>query len=288
MLGAFWNRPYSLDRSPRHILRRGAVIGFFVFVFLWFFQPFGLNTLPKGLVYVALGYGLVSFGVMTAVGMGMHLLPRNYYTEKNWTVGREILWTMVNLALIGLGNILYSDALGLVDLSWQSLMYFELYTVAVGIFPVAASVLLNEARLHKRYARESAAISRDLHTRLPEPIAAVPVRIPAETQSGDLMLPADALLLVRAADNYVEVFFVENDQLRKVVLRSSLKAVESALATHPQFMRCHKGHIVNLQHIEGVSGNAQGYKLHLPRLDAPVPVSRQLNQTLRERLSIRP
>jgi DNA-binding LytR/AlgR family response regulator len=60
--------------------------------------------------------------------------------------------------------------------------------------------------------------------------------------------------------------------------------VEEALAPYPQFFRCHRAYIVNLAAVEHVSGNAQGYKLHLKDVAELIPVSRNLNSVLSSKL----
>ena len=98
------------------------------------------------------------------------------------------------------------------------------------------------------------------------------------------ILPAD-LLYLEAADNYVRIFYQKNGAVADVLLRSTLKKMEQQLAGYPQLFRCHRTYIVHLDQVERVSGNAQGYKLHLKNCSALVPVSRSLNAEIDKRLS---
>jgi hypothetical protein len=52
----------------------------------------------------------------------------------------------------------------------------------------------------------------------------------------------------------------------------------------PQFYRCHRTCLVNLYRVYKVSGNAQGYKLHVEGVEELSPVSRSLNEVIREKL----
>jgi DNA-binding LytR/AlgR family response regulator len=54
----------------------------------------------------------------------------------------------------------------------------------------------------------------------------------------------------------------------------TLKSAEERTNNYPHIMRCHKSYMVNLKFVRDISGNAQGYKLHIPALNFPVPVSR--------------
>ena len=78
----------------------------------------------------------------------------------------------------------------------------------------------------------------------------------------------------RQDDNYVTVVYQETDgKLKKELLRSSLSKVESQIQ-FTYILRCHRSYMVKLQKVYKVSGNAQGYKLHLWQVAEPLPVSR--------------
>jgi DNA-binding LytR/AlgR family response regulator len=47
--------------------------------------------------------------------------------------------------------------------------------------------------------------------------------------------------------------------------------------------RCHKSYLINLTQVAHISGNAQGYKLHLQNSTIEIPVSRTLNATIKEK-----
>ena len=81
----------------------------------------------------------------------------------------------------------------------------------------------------------------------------------------------------------MQVFYVQDGQLKNRMLRTTLKKMEDALAEHSQFFRCHRTYLVNLEKVQRVSGNAQGYRLHLEALEETVPVSRNLNEVIQQR-----
>ena len=106
--------------------------------------------------------------------------------------------------------------------------------------------------------------------------------LPSDNKTEQLTLAPEDILCIEAADNYVTVFHLENSALKKTVLRSTLKAQEECLSDFPDFFRAHKSYLVNARHIARVSGNAQGYRLHLDGMEETVPVSRKQNEALRE------
>lgn len=294
----FLSRPYHQGQSTRSVLRRGLAFGLFVFLFLWVFRPFGLDRVPQGLLLITAGYGLVCSVTMLLLNLGGPLLLVHWFDEQRWTVGREILWSAVNVACIGAANVWYSVAMAIMPFSWGALIWFELYTLLIGLFPISAMVLINEARWSRRYRdgsqRVNASMARPIRKDPEPPVPTAPVdqqesriTIPSESGREDLELALADLLFIRSAGNYVEVHHVVKGRPARTVLRGSLKRVEAALSTAPVLFRCHKSHVVNLGRVVRVSGNAQGFKLHLGDDVEQVPVSRQFNGRLEDLLGSR-
>ncbi len=285
------SRPYRLPNIGTASWRNALVFALFIFLFLQAFQPFGMSAYPGSLWKAALGYGLTCAAVMLLLnGFVASLLPR-LFAEPNWTVGREIAWTLVNVALIGLANLLYSVAIGFASFSARTLLGFEAYTVMIGLFPIAAGILWKEARLSKRYEQGSERMNTvipQVEAVIEEQIEAEPaplppissITIPSENGREDLILPLSELLFISSAGNYLEVHQVTGSDVKRHLLRGSLKSAEEALVAHPRLLRCHKSHLVNLDRVTKVSGNAQGYHLHLEQGEITVPVSRKLNESL--------
>lgn len=272
-------QPYPLTQSSASRWRMSLLFGLFVTLFLCIFQPFGFSEIPLHKGWHAIGYGVVCTATMLLLNvLAVQLFP-NFFQEKVWTTGKQILWTMLNIALIGLGNLLYTHWAFSLEIRLGSVLYFELITLGIGLFPTAASYVLNQLLLERRYRLGSDVLNEKL-AKHPHLSIQKELCLEGENQSDRLCLPAEALLFLQAADNYVEVHYLEGERRKQLLLRGSLRAFVQQLAAHPTFVRCHKSFIVNQQHIHRISGNAQGYKLHLQQSEALIPVSRALNAEL--------
>lgn len=272
-------QPYPLTESSAARWRMSLLFGLFVSLFLYIFQPVGFYEIASHKGWHAIGYGLVCTTIMLVLNvLAVRLFP-HFFTEKVWTTGKQILWTMLNIALIGLGNLLYTHWAFSLGIHASSILYFELITLGIGLFPVAASYVLNQLLLERRYLRGSHALNQQLADH-PHLAVKTELCLEGENQSDRLCLPAEQLLYLQAADNYVKVHYLVGEQQKQLLLRGSLRAFEQQLAAHHHFVRCHKSFIVNQQHIQRISGNAQGYKLHLQQCEALIPVSRALNAQL--------
>jgi hypothetical protein len=281
-MSSFLKRPYPIDTSAPRKWLISALFGLFVFVFLRFFEPFGIWQLPFGKTLICAGFGLWCSIALLLLNFGfVRLFPR-WFEESRWNIGKEWLWVMFHCAVIGIGNTAFAVAAGLTHWSPGMFLTYEIYTVAVGIFPITISVLITELRLSRRYSEASA----ELNTHLPknEPAELV-VTLPSDNKNEALNLPVKDLVLLEAADNYVTVYHKNTEAVRKTVLRSTMKAQEEQLANIETMFRAHKSYLINCDHIERVSGNAQGYRLHLEGITHAIPVSRRQNEELRKRLA---
>ncbi len=235
-----------------------------------------------------MGFGVVTF-VITAIHFPLWptLFPR-LFTEEKWTVGREILFITANVLLIAVANRFYLESLlqaeGKSGFSWIGMI---LVTFLVGIFPITGLVLVSYIRRLKKYSQAAAELpalssNPDDSRRpkiAPEKVASSVITLVAENEKDKLIISPGDLLFIESSDNYCTVFYWKNGELVKPLLRSSLGRLEKQIGlTH--IVRCHRSYVVNLNRVERVTGNAQGYKLHLSGGQFQIPVARQYNETL--------
>ncbi|GAB2521321.1 LytR/AlgR family response regulator transcription factor [Spirosoma aerophilum] len=288
----FFNQPYPIDSSALSQLRKAALIGLFIGLFLLIFQPFGLaswNTPDKA--FKTLGFGAVTFVVTVFNFVILRRLFPSLYAEKQWTVGREILGLMVNITLIAVANRLYlSWLLRSEEVSGMSWLGMILGTFLIGLFPITGLVFVNYITQLKKYSQAAASLPVHVHNdettlaqNTPVGSATEPeqptVTLVADNEKDVVTINSEDLLFIESSDNYCTVTHLKNKQVMKPLLRSSLSRLEKQI-TQPYIVRCHRSYIVNLDRVERVTGNAQGYKLHLLSGQFVVPVARQYNETL--------
>lgn len=282
------NQPYYFEaRLTRRWIAcfRNAT---FVFLFLLIFQPFGLSQVPEGLIKIVLGFGLITFGVMAVLNVALVPFFPSYFSEERWTVLREIWWNIINVLLIGLANILYSAHMGFAPFTLAAILVFELYTITIAVFPIGIAVFIKENTLKRKFEKLSEEINVAIEDRKTEEKIGKEhsIEIRSENEKEKLLLSLDHLLFIRASDNYIEVYFLDKENPQKRLIRNSLKAVSTELEKQKDLFRCHKSFLVNTRQVKYISGNAQGYKLHLNYTDQLIPVSRQFNLDLKQRLNL--
>ena len=92
------------------------------------------------------------------------------------------------------------------------------------------------------------------------------------------------LLYIEANGNYVNIHYIEDDKLKKKMLRTTIKQIEESLTDYPHIIRCHRAFIVNTSVIEHVKGNSQGYRLHFNGIEDEIPVSRAFLKKIKDQI----
>ncbi|MDP2176033.1 MAG: LytTR family DNA-binding domain-containing protein [Bacteroidota bacterium] len=274
------SQPYPLNESIKWRLLNSFLFGTFVFLFLFIFQPFELSKLPYNILPIALGYGAVCFVMMAILNLGVCMSFPNCFSENSWTTKKEILWTILNVFLIGLANYIFSFLIKITAFTWENLFLFEAYTIAVAVFPLTISILLNQVRLNNKFEKQAQQLNEDIEEKQSKFIAET-VHNRKTIGIDEFELMVDNFLYAKADDNYVTIYYINNETVSRKMLRNTLKNVYLLFTEHTEILKCHKSYIVNLNHVQRISGNAQGYKLHLKGTDEILPVSRTLNENIK-------
>lgn len=286
----FLKRPYYFEENLKRRVFFATLVAVFIFLFLYIFQPFQLSMYPDNKFLLVLGYGVVTLVVDMLFQVFLPFAIPTWFQAEKWTTGKEIALTLSMILCIGLGNLLYSNWIGVTSLSLPNLLLFEGYTLAVAIFPISFLVLGRE----RKKTTQHQALSHELSQRLSKqenhieeaPKEIAEISITASNGNIALTLHPDQINYLKSESNYVEIYFAAATKSEKTLIRNTLKAMEAQLVDK-QFFRCHKSYIVNLNKIERISGNAQGLKLHLKDSDKILPVSRKNNEVLKARFKYR-
>lgn len=296
----FWNRPYVYAFKLKARLLQGAAYGLFVCFFLGVFAPFQINEMPQGLWASAALFGSVTTICIWMLA-GLFTLYPKLINENSWTVGKEISANILHIGIIGLGN--YALFLFLIGAKPHvlNLLIFELYTLSIGVFPVTAYTAWREFRQRTFYQQGASEVQLHWQSRAQleksesyqeehptlDKLTKSFFLLKAASSTDDLTLKLSDLIYVQAADNYLEIHYLNgNKGLSKHLMRQTLKALCEQLADKAVFLRCHKSYLVNVMHVVKVIGNAQGFRLVLAHTPQTIPVSRSLNNTLSECLTI--
>lgn len=101
-----------------------------------------------------------------------------------------------------------------------------------------------------------------------------------------LSVRRENLLLIESADNYICVWYISNNALKKVLVRNTMKQVAMQLA-NTRVVRCHRSYMVNLDIIKVLRREKEGVFIELGVEGVPdVPISKTYAESVNEWLSM--
>lgn len=241
------------------------------FSFSYFFEPFEVNRSEHKFNYlwICLIHALTPFGIALVY---FRILDSAQRDERHWTLGKEALHLTVVLLLIGIGSFLIRDIIYDKPDNW-SLRYFweEIRnTFLVGTLLLTIMLPLNLERLLLKYQSAAGQLSFKGTNRYNE--LSVFIKTPIASESFELNL--SSFLYAKVDGNYTEIYCQENDVVKQILLRLSLKELRQQLSDFPFVFETHRSYLVNIHHIKTVLGNAQGYLISFEGSSFRVPVSR--------------
>ena len=184
------------------------------------------------------------------------------FADRRWRLWHQLAYYLSLLLAIALANGTYINYVQDLPLSWKNTGRIILQTFALG--SIAVSGLLAYQYIRKL----NAALADVRSVTLPFTPTPTPTSTPA-------------LLAAEAHGNYAACWSIGRErELRRTTLTALLAETDD-----PAVVRCHRSWLVNLRHVTGVSGNAQGLQLTVEGLDREVPVSRTHLSRVRSELS---
>jgi hypothetical protein len=288
------SQPFPFDSAPIKKLGISVFAGFLIFIVLYFFKPFGINLISNhSVLWVTLMYGLATAIVAVFCNMALPIVLPKYLNEKKWTVGKEILLTLLIVMLVTAANLAISTLWLNVSFTIALLGNMFKYTILLSLLPISVIVILKQQLLLYKYKKEASNISNTITVETTkqllsdlkiEPTKKIMIR---GTNANELLeIDAKHFVVAEAADNYTQIHYLKSEKLHTVMYRTTITNLINCCKEVPFIYRCHRSYLVNLTHVHDISGNAQGYRLHIEKeQEFLVPVSRNLNAIIKTLLA---
>lgn len=267
---SFWNKPILFLQSRQDKWLFILFINVYCAIFLLFFQPFGVNNYdPTHQIRMELLLGIGAFFLVNIVVMCIYefgVVPFVFRSPARYVFVINMLSLLVLLSTST--YLTYNYVGNFHDWSWKSYVGFIRDIGLMSSIPMVLLLLF----LQQRQARREVASLQEHVAQQDKP--AEIICLSAANGKNKLYIAEDKLLLLEAQDNYVAVYYMEKNKVRRSLLRSSLKRLEEQLAGS-SLVRCHRSYIVHPKQVEMLSGNAHQKQIRLKGFDKTIPVSRQ-------------
>ena len=260
-------------------------IGFGVFLFILFFQPFPLESLSYNnrLLYVT-GFGLISFFFQFLVLVLIPIIfPEKFKKTERESYSSYILG-FAYILLSGVAFAFYIRYVGKTHLSLYVL--FKIFLVC--LFPMIILMILHKNKFLISIIEVLRKQNKLYLSKLGEYEKIVDeeeLELASTNKSDQLVLKYKHLISVKSADNYIEVTYLKNGEVENRLLRSTLKNIENQLSGRSYFIKCHRTHIVNVMFVEKIVRSSGGYSLKMSCFEQSIPISRQYFIPVKEAVS---
>jgi hypothetical protein len=289
-----FRQPFPHNNSLKSLLITAIGFGVFITVFLLLFRPFELYKVSNQLlIKSSIIFGLVTFGCIFIPNFILNYFFPQLFNEQKWTTGKQIINIGAILVLVGLVNYLLSSLLFNSALNWKNALYYQGIAVTIGLLPIIIYTLYKQNHWLHQFKDEAAVLQKKLEEKrgieLPEKqttesVTNVPIHFESDNQTENKTIDARYLYYIEAASNYIKIYFELKGKLTYSIVRTTMKKATETVNPYSFLFRCHRAYIVNLDKIEQVEGNAQGYKIRLQGSENLIPVSRNLNREFSDRL----
>ena len=224
----------------------------------------------------------VCFALITFVFVSLMMFGSTKYLsdrlEDRWTIGHELLSSMIVTTCIGIVNHLIMHFIVLPEVyniytPSEAFLMTMWMTYTVGFFPIAIFFLISAglSTFNEKNPSSEQKINQD---EVPQKRTNSVVII-EQSKENFIELNSDSFLFAKSSGNYVE-FYSREEVVRKDLKRITLAKVE-AIFLNSEFpaMKTHRGYIINTEKVLSYEGNAQGYLLNFGDDLEKVPVSRK-------------
>ncbi len=218
----------------------------FFILFLTIYRPEPImKFLATGRVSLAFNITILA-GILLLVLVGTRLAF--FFLRKQLSMSKfgYALWCLGEIAVFSAFGALY-----LTLISPESEDYFAvllnslLYFLGVLVWAYAVLGFWIESR-HKDSAPSDVPPENDSM-----------VRFTDDSQRLKLAVAASSILYVQANVNYVNIYYLDSDKVKKYQLRSSMKRLEDTLQGHG-LRRCHRAYFINPAHVKILRKDEEG------------------------------
>jgi hypothetical protein len=216
----------KLNPSIKHHLLIGISISIWLFIFAFFIKPFDDGTISfKMWLLISVGFSFIAF---LCYGLLAIIQKSIYQKVSKWNVGFEI------------GSLVFFQLLFLVS----TYIYYKSPALNGGydFFQFFRLIILKSALISTPIIVFARIFSVKLIPTKDETII-----IKGENKLDILKIKKQDLICVSNAQNYVEIFYIDESQLKTKLIRSTLKKVQHDFDF---LVQVHRSHLINPAHFK--------------------------------------
>jgi hypothetical protein len=262
---------YDSERFRRLLALNSSI---FCYLFLVFFQPFGVNNYKvNSPISAELLLGI--FPIVPAIFLaiyGSEKFLRPFLTDRFHI--KLLGWYAIEFIVVGSLSFLVYNWLGAFhDFRVKSYVFHLLEISSILIFPYGATTFYFKFKnLEKDY--QQVLTLTDDRSSLDELL-----HLSGDYKKDEIALKPKEIVHLVSEDNYVGLNYLEEGVMKKYLIRSSLARMQDLLDSE-FFFRCHRSHLINVIHVVSYRKKKNRIWIKLTGNDQEIPVSRTYEKEL--------
>lgn len=281
-LQLFLELPYPFYYEGKKLVQILSVIFLISLFFNYMLQPFDVNTSEHRVNYfwISIIHSISPLLVLLCISFIFKWFPK---VTDDWSIKDECVLIFFLILLTGITQFLIRDTIYNNPNNWSWHYFIEeiTNTFIAGLFlaPIVISINANRRQsINQLKANRISSMLNEVKERQND----TTITIETEVKSEKFTFETNHFIYAKAEGNYAEIFLKKEASTQKLIKRIPIKNLETQLSAFPFIIKTHRSILLNLNHIENVTGNAQGYKVKLKDCTDTVPVSRNFIQSFEQ------
>ena len=274
------NKKYPFNDDLKLNLKSIIGISLGVFLFLLFFQPLTpQNTDFNNKLLILAGFGAITMVLLILFRILIpSIFPKSIVTG-NWNFKKEIIINLFFLIFNSVAFVFFARYVGKIEITFHK----TILIILISLTSLVVLIIINEytflkAQIQNLTTQEK--VSEDIIA----PKENIEIEFESENKSEYFQLSIEQIILIKSANNYIEVIYKQNEKVNRRLIRSTLKNTEELFSKYPSMIRCHRSCIVNKNFIQKITKGTDGLKLNLFDYPQEIHVSRQYALKVKEAL----
>lgn len=275
------DKKYPFNNDLRTNLKVIFGIGLGMFLFLLFFQPFiPRNPDFNNKLLILAGFGGITMLLLYILRVFIPWIFPKVFSVGKWTFSKELFLGFIFLALNSVAFVFYARYVGGIKISFHTVIIIVIMSLVV----VTVMININELKFLKNQIKQLSEKEPENGTESKTEEKEIEIEFESENKSEYFHLFLSQIIVIKSANNYIEVIYIEDNKVQHRLIRNTMKNAEMLFANYRSLIRCHRSCIVNKSYIEKVSKGDSSLKLTLRNYPEVIHVSRQYILTVREAL----
>ncbi|MCU4174202.1 LytTR family transcriptional regulator DNA-binding domain-containing protein [Carboxylicivirga sp. N1Y90] len=274
----FLAKPFELLDSYKDRLFFVLFLTTYLILFLTIYRPYNLedwyifSSVNQTLALIFLG---AIGGVYYAFSQ---LFMRRVIRFTVFTIKHFALWTLVEILLLTLLlTIIYDDVMGF----WTNV--FEYLSNLKYIFITLVLPYSFALSIISLFKSRTEVIELRRHFK-PDELENTLIKFMDENANVKVTILSRDVLYLVSTDNYVDIYYLADGQVRKELIRNSLKKLEMFLQGQ-SIKRCHRSYMINVDNIAMIKKTGQKLQVKLNHITDFLPISKSYTEQFKSYLS---